>query len=276
MDDEDRWQVDGGGSVAYQRYLVPMVTAKWAVVLVDRVGLRPGERILDVACGTGAVTRVAAERVGTAGRVAALDINAEMLAVGRSLPPVAGAPIEWHEGSASDLPFPAGTFDAVVCQLGLQFFPDRPAALREMRRVVAATGRVALSVYGPIDHNPATRALAGALDRHVGPGASTVKRSEHALADRDELAGLVAAAGFDDVSVHTDHITVSMDSPAAYVRIQLTGTPLARLFADTPPAKRRRILDAVTADVEAELAPYTDAGGLRFPQEAHHVLAATA
>src|SRR5215475_2620421 len=120
MDEQERWQVDGGGSVAYQRYLVPLVTARWAVVLADHAAPRPGERILDVACGTGAVTRVAAERVGPGGRVTALDINPDMLAVGRSLPPVAGAPIEWCEGSALALPLADGAFDAVLCQLGLQ------------------------------------------------------------------------------------------------------------------------------------------------------------
>src|SRR5262245_31038312 len=118
MNEQEQWQVDGGGAVAYQRYLVPLVTARWAVVLADRAALRPGERILDVACGTGAVARLAARRVGPSGQVTAVDINPQMLAVGRSLPPVDGAPIEWRDGSADALPLPDGCFDAVLCQLG--------------------------------------------------------------------------------------------------------------------------------------------------------------
>jgi SAM-dependent methyltransferase len=273
MGEQEQWQVDGGGSVAYQRYLVPLVTSRWAVVLADRAALHPGERILDVACGTGAVARIAAQRVGPGGHVTALDINPQMLAVGRSLPPVAGAPVEWREGSALDLPLPDSAFDAVLCQLGLQFFPDRPTALREMRRVTSPGGRLVASVYGPIEHNPANHALSDALDRRVAPGTSLTKRKEHALANPAELAEVVAGAGFADVSLATDTITIDYDSPAEFVRIQLTATPLARLFTDTPAAERERILREVTADVQAALAPYTDAAGLHFPQVAHHVLA---
>jgi ubiquinone/menaquinone biosynthesis C-methylase UbiE len=273
MNEQEQWQVDGGGAAAYQRYLVPLVTARWAVVLADRAALRPGERILDVACGTGAAARLAAERVGPSGEVTAVDINPEILAMGRSLPPVVGAPIDWRDGSAEGLPLPDGSFDAVLCQLGLQFFPDRLTALREMRRVLSPTGRVVASVYGPIAQNPANHALSDALDDRVAIGASRTKRSEHALGDPTELAELVAKAGFADVSVATDAITIDYDSPAEFVRIQLTATPLARLFADTPAAERERIMREVTADVQAGLAPYTDSRGLHFPQVAHHVSA---
>jgi len=271
MDEQEHWQVDGGGSVAYQRYLVPLVTARWAVVLVDRAALRAGERVLDVACGTGVVARIAAQRVGPGGYVTAVDINPEMLAVGRSLTPVAGAEIEWRDGSALDLPLPDGAFDVVLCQLGLQFFANRPTALSEMRRVVSPGGRLVASVYGPIEQNPANHALSVALDRRVAPGASLAKRSEHALADASELAELVATAGFADVSVATETITIDYDSPADFVRIQLTATPLARLFAVTPAAERERIMREVTTDVQAALARYTDSNGLHFPQVAHHV-----
>lgn len=272
MDGQEEWQVDGGGAVAYQRYLVPLVTARWAVVLADRAVLRAGERVLDVACGTGAMARVAAQRVGLGGRVTAVDINPEMVAVGRGLAPVAGAPIDWRVGSALNLPLPDRAVDVVVCQLGLQFFPDRPAALREMRRVLSPSGRLVASVYGPIEDNPANHVLSDALDRRAGPGASLAKRSEHALSDPTRLADLVAEAGFADVSVIVDKITIEYDSPAQFVRIQLTATPLARLFARTPAGEREHIMRDVTADVRAALAEYTDSGGLHFPQVAHHVL----
>jgi ubiquinone/menaquinone biosynthesis C-methylase UbiE len=273
MDDQERWQVDDDAADAYQRFLVPAVTGPWASILVERVAVRHGERVLDVACGTGAVARLAAQRVGAAGHVTALDINPRMLEVGHSLPPVAGAAIEWLEGSALEMPLPDAAFDVVTCQLGLQFLPDRSRALREMRRVLSNTGRLALSVYGPIEHNPTTHALSESLDRRVRPGASLAKRTEHALADRDELRALVAEAGFEAVRVTTEHITVALKSAAEYVRIQLTATPLARLFTDFPAAERQRMLSEITGDLDAALAPYLRADGLFYPQESHIVLA---
>src|SRR5262249_32475989 len=180
---------------------------------------------LEVAGGRGAVARGAGERVGTSGRVPALDINARMLEIGRSLPPVAGAAVDWCESSALAMPLTDGAFDVVTCQLGLQFVPDRPAALREMRRGLSHTGRLGLSVYSPIEHTPAPHALSESLDRRVRQGASLAKRTEHALADPDELTALVAAAGFAGVRVTTEQITVTLPSAAEYVRIQLTATP---------------------------------------------------
>ena len=180
---DEQWQLDGDAAELHQRHLVSAVTVGWAADLVERVGLRRGERVLDVACGTGVVARAAAGRVGRTGHVAGIDINAAMLAVARSLPAGPGASAGWVEGSALGLPFPAGSYDVVLCQLGLQFFPDQPAALAEMRRVLVTGGRLGLTVYGPIEHNPAMFALAGALDRHLGPDASVTKRAEHALAD---------------------------------------------------------------------------------------------
>ena len=201
--DPERWQLEGASAELYERYLVPSVTLPWAVDLVDRVGVRRGDRVLDVACGTGAVARVAAERVGDSGRVAGLDVNRGMLAVARSLQPAGAAGIEWHEGSALELPFDDREFGVVLCQLGLQFFPDRPTALLEMRRVSTPGGRVAASVFTAIERNPATHALSDALDRHLGDGASLAKRNEHSLADPEELRALLAAAGFADVRVET-------------------------------------------------------------------------
>jgi ubiquinone/menaquinone biosynthesis C-methylase UbiE len=272
-DEQEHWQLEGGAPELYQRYLVPAMTAMWASDLAERAAVRSGERVLDVACGTGVVARVAAERVGDSGRVAGLDINPGMLAVARALPAVAGAPIDWHEGNVLALPFPDAAFDVVLCQLGLQFFPDRPAALREIRRVLVPNRRVGLNVFGPIEHNPATHALAAALDRHVRPDASLAKRNEHALADTDELHALMLGAGFRDVRIDTDSKTVRFPSATDYVRIQFAATPLATLIAQYDAANRDRLVEAVVDDVSAALAPYTGEEGLAFPQEVHVVVA---
>jgi SAM-dependent methyltransferase len=133
--------------------------------------------------------------------VTGLDLNKGMLAVARIVSND-GAPIDWIEGSALDLPFEAGTFDLVLCQLGLQFFPDQERALREMRRVLSGTGRAALSVYSPIERTPGANAFVLALDRVLGPTASRIKRGEHSLNAPDELRDLLTAAGFAKVEVH--------------------------------------------------------------------------
>src|SRR5688572_27460540 len=163
------WQLEGTAAELYQRYLVPAITTKWAADLLDRARPRSGEAVLDVACGTGVVSRLAARKVGSA-HVTALDLNAGMLAVARAVPSD-GASITWIEGSALDLPFPSASFDLVFCQLGLQFFPDQRRALAEMRRVLRDSGRVALSVYSPIDRTPGAEAFVLALDEVLGAGA---------------------------------------------------------------------------------------------------------
>jgi SAM-dependent methyltransferase len=162
----------------------------------------------------------------------------------------------------------------VLCQLGLQFIPDRPAALREFRRVLVPGGRLALNVFGPIERNPATCALAGALDRHMRPGASAAKRTDHALADAAELRALVAAAAFENIEIRTATKMVRFSSAADYFRIQLAATPLATLITGYDAARINHLIDALAEDVGADLAPYAGAdGGLAVSQEVQVVLA---
>jgi ubiquinone/menaquinone biosynthesis C-methylase UbiE len=274
MSEQPGWQLERASAELYDRFLVGPVTGVWARSLVERVGLRPGTHVLDVACGTGVVARLAASAVGDGGRVAALDVNRGMLAVARSLPPPEGAPIEWEEGSADALPFEDGEFEVVLCQLGLQFFPDRLAALREIRRVLAPAGRAAASVYTSIDRNPAANALAEAVDKHLGEGASDAKRSEHSLAAADELRELFGAAGFASIQLETVTQTVRFASVDEWVEIQFVATPLAALVADRDPTGRGHIVGLVSADVSEALAPFVSDDGFAFPQEAHVALAA--
>lgn len=151
-----QFQLEGSGPEAYQRYLVPIMFAPWARNLVDLVAPRTGERVLDVACGTGVVARCAAIHVGDEGTVVGLDVNDGMLQVARATSSGIRPAIEWRTGSATDMPLPDGSFDVAFCLQGLQFFGDRSAALREMHRVLVPEGRLALAVWRPIEFSPAS------------------------------------------------------------------------------------------------------------------------
>jgi SAM-dependent methyltransferase len=162
-----------------------------------------------------------------------------------------------------------------LCQLGLQFFPDRSAALREIRRVLAPGGRFGASVYSSIERNPAADALSSALDNHFGEGASSTKRHEHSLPDRSELSKLLVSAGFTSLRVETVVRLVRFASAEERVRIQFAATPLAALLEGRESSERERLVVRVSADVGADLGPFVQDGGLAFSQEVH-VAAATA
>jgi ubiquinone/menaquinone biosynthesis C-methylase UbiE len=272
MNDHGQWQLRGSAPELYERCLVPTITSLWATDLVDRAAPQPGERVLDLACGTGIVARLAAAHMG-AGRIVGVDINSGMLAVARSLSADAARLIEWQEGSALALPFPDDAFDLIFCQLGLQFFPDKPGALGEMRRVLAPAGRVALSVFTAIEHTPATNALADALDHHIGAGASHTKRSEHVLSDEQELREMVTTAGFRNVAIETVTQTIRFPSAAEYVRVQLSATPLSALLDGMDNTQQRETLGAITRDLAATLDVTPDTAELTYPQEAYVLLA---
>lgn len=257
MGQHEAWQLEGNAAELYERYLVPAITSLWAADLIERGAPQAGERVLDVACGTGIVARLAATRMRR-GRVVGLDINPGMLVVARSLPPQPGPAIEWHEGSVLNMPFHDGSFDLCLCQLGLQFFPDRAAALREMRRVLCTDGRLSVSVFAAIEDTAVTNALADSLDRRLGPGTSAVKRAEHSLADAGELRRLAEEAGFRNVVVTGVSKTIRFPSPQLYARIQLTATPLAGTVAGLESAARDALLDAVAGDLAAALGSTVD------------------
>src|SRR5919109_4783026 len=221
-------QYGGNAAENYERYFVPTIGVAWATALLDAAELHPGDRVLDVACGTGVVTRLAAGRGGPDGAVAGLDINPAMLAVARSVRS-SGAAIEWHEASAESLPLAEGSFDVVVSSLGLQFVPDKASALREMLRVLARHGRLAVATVGPTP--PFFAILEQALARHVKPEVAAFMRVVFSLHDPQELETLTSAAGFHDVEVRSKALTLTLPRPAEFLWQYVHSTPLAAAVA---------------------------------------------
>lgn len=212
----------------YQRFFVPVIGGPVADDLVVVADLTPGERVLDVACGTGVVARRAAERVGGAGAVAGLDVNPGMLATARAHTP-ADLPIEWHEASAEVMPFADESFDVVLCQMGLQFVSNKLAALREMRRVLVTGGRALVTVPGP---KPRLFAImADALARHLSAEAASFADLVFSMHDADEIAGLMQSAGFRNVAVQQDTKRLRVPPPVDFLWQYIQSTPMAEAAA---------------------------------------------
>lgn len=243
----------------YERFFVPAIGAPLAADLVRRAALRPGERVLDVACGTGVVARLAAQGVGDAGTVAGVDLNPGMLAVAESAAPPE-ASIEWHEASVEEMPLEDESFDVVLCQMGLQFVEDRPAALREMRRVLAPGGRLLLNAPGPA--NPLFETFDDALQDHVGPEAAAFVRQVFALDDTGELRDLLTDAGFRDVEVEAEVVELRLPAAEDFLWQYVRSTPLAGILAEAGEAAR----DALEREVVGKWREFERADGMRGPQ----------
>ena len=261
---EQRWQ-SGSAPEAYERYLVPAIFALWGERLVAAAGVGPGDRVVDVACGTGVVARHAAARVGPGGAVAGADLNPGMIAVAARIAPG----IAFEAADAANLPYPDDAFDIALCQLAVMFFPDRAAALAEMRRVLAPGGRLALNAWRGLDHNPGWAALVAALDAHAGPAVADLMRAPFSYGDADALRTLAERAGFSEVRVEVDAGTIRFPSAAELLRCQ---------FAAFPPSVHTTPLsdtahDALVADLEERLRPYAGPDGVAFPAQAHRLTA---
>lgn len=243
----------------YERYFVPTIGKPLAHDLLRIAALQSGERILDIGCGTGVVTRLAAQAVGADGTVVGVDVDAGMLAVARSVtPPALG--IEWRQAGAEVLPLTDASFDVALCQMSLQFMEDRRKALGEMHRVLVAGGRIVLDLPGPA--TPQFEALAESIGRHIiAEGEGFVKRV-FSLYVPDEVEDLLTDAGFREVEVRTAMRPLSLPAPREFLWQYVSSTPLAGPMAGAD----RRAKEALETDVLEAWEPFARDGGMVLHQ----------
>ncbi|HEX7166952.1 MAG TPA: methyltransferase domain-containing protein, partial [Acidimicrobiales bacterium] len=189
MSDVSYRSFTGTGAENYQRYFVPAIATPASAGLLAAADLRPGQRVLDVACGTGVVARLAAERVGPTGAVTAIDVAADMIDVARATAAPESPTIEWHVGDAMSLPFADEQYDVVTCQMGLMFMEDRAAAVAEMRRVLVPGGRVVVTTPGAIQAPFAL--MEQAIVDHISPELGGFVRAVFSMHDHDAVAALL-------------------------------------------------------------------------------------
>jgi len=257
----------GSASTSYETHVASFFVP-WAADLVERAQLQPGWCVLDLACGTGVVSRAAGPVIGAAGSIVATDLSPDMLGEAQRHP-VHGAPVQWRQADAEQLPFDDATFDAVLCHQGLQFVPDRTAAVREMRRVLRPGGVAAVGVWRSGAHNPYVSALAEGLTRHLSIEAGRSMLAPCGFGDSDALAGLFADAGFSSIRVET--ITLDRDPVDAVDAVtgNLAALPISAQVDEMDQAARIRMID----DIVAELDDYITDDRLTAPFSANVVVA---
>ena len=262
------WDLQLSQAESYEAYIVPAMFVPFTDALIAKARPRSGNRVLDVGCGTGIVSRVVAPIVGSSGRVVGLDIDPGMLAVARSSVPADIVEVEWHEGDVVEMPFENAEFDLVLCQAALQFFPDKLAALREIRRVLATNGQAAVSVFRSIERNPAFEVLARALERHVSPEVGAMRRAIFALGEAEELLSLLVDAGFKDSRLSTAQMMIRFPSPEEFLRRQVASQ--SPWIVDELDGKT---LEALVGEVDMGLRKFVGEDGLNFPMEIQVVVA---
>jgi SAM-dependent methyltransferase len=245
----------GTAAENYQRYFVPAIATPVSAGLLGTARLQPGERVLDVACGTGVIARLAAEAVGSTGSVTGIDLAPDMINVARATPASAGPPIDWHIGDAAALPFPDDTYDTVLCQMGLMFISDRPAAIAEMRRTLIPGGRAVVSTPGAIQ--PPFEILERALVEHIGADLGGFVRAVFSMHDPDALAAILRGAGLRDVTATVKQATLRLPAPAEFLWQYINLTPMAPIVAQAPEAAKK----AMEADIVEGWEPYVSEGG---------------
>jgi ubiquinone/menaquinone biosynthesis C-methylase UbiE len=229
-------------------------------LMLDMAALRPGERVLDVACGTGLVSFRAAQAVGAQGAVVGTDISGEMVETARRGGVLRDlANVRFERGDAEALPLPDAGFDAAVCALGLMYVPDPVRALCEMRRLLQPDGRAAAAVWGA-RRNCGWAEIFPITDARV---ASDVCPMFFHLGTKDMLARAFEAAGFADVRSERLATTLCYASPEEALAAVFRGGPVALAYSRFNAATRR----AVHAEYLASIAPYRSGGGYEVPGE---------
>ena len=263
MNDVDRGQVIRSAAEVYDEFFLPALFLEWAARVVEAAQIAEGQSILDVACGTGALTLAAAESVGPGGSVVGVDINEGMLAVAREKAPG----IEWRLGQAESLPFLDDSFDAVISQFGLMFFDDRYAAIGEMVRILRPNGRLAVAVWDLLENTPGYAAVTRLLQRLFGDQAAGALRAPYALGNTQVLQSMFTGVGLADVRINTQEGRARFPSLESWMYTDVKGWTLADLLDEAQ-------FDLLRREATRELQSFVgEDGTVTFRAPAHIITA---
>ena len=238
-------------AVSYESHMVPSLFAPWATHLVQRANPQLGERILDIACGTGIVARTVAPLVGSRGTVMGLDANPDMIDTARAAAERDHLAIEWHTSPAEQLPFPNKHFDLILCQFGLMFFKDKNAALQEMHRVLRKGGRLVLSVWQDLDRHPFYQTLHDVSLRHFGK--SSVE-AVFSLGNADKLRTLLTNSSFRQVEIEPLSLTARFPQPEEFLAWEIDINPAeAPALRNLDTAAQQAIMAAARQGMQSPL-----------------------
>jgi ubiquinone/menaquinone biosynthesis C-methylase UbiE len=217
----------GAGAENYQRDFVPVIATPVSRDLLRVANLRVGERVLDVACGTGLVTRLASQRVGATGSVTGVDIAADMIDVAKSVPAPDGAAIDWHIADATSLPIADGSVDVVLCQMGLMCIENRVAAIAEMRRALRPSGRLVINTPGRIQ--PFFAAMEQAIVDNISPDLGGFVSAVFSMHDPAAVVALIREGGFRDVASEVSTSTFRLPPPGEFLWQYINLSPMAAI-----------------------------------------------
>lgn len=255
--DVDRGQVNAAAAEVYSAFFVPALFGQFPNRVLEHGGVRRGDRVLDIGCGTGIVAIAARRAVGAAGRVVGVDPNDAMLAVARRAEPA----IEWRLGAAERLPFENRSFDRTISPFAAMFFTEPVTALSELARVTVPNGTVTVVTWAGLARTPGYAAMVALVEDQIGRSAADALRAPFALGHRDDVAALLAPIGH---AVRIDELpgVARFGSIAEWVRTELRGWTLADLVDDAGEA-------ALAARAERELASFVSPdGSVAFPAPA--------
>lgn len=267
MVEVERYQLSGDAAQRYEQGTIPTTMKFHTEAVFEKVPLHAGERVLEVACGTGIVSRIAVERFPNIDSIVGVDLNPNMLDIARVHTPATTIPVEWRQGDICALPFPDASFDVALCQQGLQYVSDKIAALREMKRVLVPGGRLIFTVWCT-PHRPSA-ALADALRHRVNTEAATSCLAPFAWGDADTIRKSVADAEFCEIKVEVvesmSRMSSSSDAVRSYIEAIAARSPFAQEIAEA--------LSVLEQDISATLQPYLVGDEFVTPSKAHLVQA---
>lgn len=236
----------GSIPVNYDKYLGPILFEPYALDLAERLKKERIERLLELACGTGRVTRHLIDLIPDNGKLVAMDLNPAMLQVAKEK--ISSNKIEWQIANAQQLPFENEEFDHIVCQFGVMFFPDKEQSFREAARVLKPGGKYIFSTWEAVEKNPRINVMWQVISEVFGSESPDfLKKGPHSFYDQDEIERMLVNAGFKNIRIEVVSKDPKYNEPADLIRGFADGSPLTNYLKESSEAVQKNFREKLQA-----------------------------